>query len=195
MPPRARAPLATSTNQLVWAPVNGSDGVTGTVGALGAVGIVAVDPLAVPLPSRGSVPPALADAAAAAFAPTVALAAPVVVKTVLWIDAVHVAVAPPPFPDPLHCVIEAPVVFPSGLQRVVGAVPPPVPEPMHWFTVAPAGVTTPAMKLRTLTLHVTVPPPPLSLPCTARQTSRGSSTERHEVDCPEPGTLGNCAVA
>jgi hypothetical protein len=67
-------------------------------------------------------------------------------------------------PELLHWVTVAPVVLPSGLHRVVGAVPPPWPETLHWFTVAGEGVTTPVMLLTMATLQVTVPPPPLPEP-------------------------------
>ena len=41
-------------------------------------------------------------------------------------------VPPPPFPELLHWVTVAPVVFAGkGSHRVVGAVPPPVPEALH----------------------------------------------------------------
>ncbi len=73
-------------------------------------------------------------------------------------------VPPPPLPELLHWVTVAPVVLPSGLHRVVGAVPPPCPDTLHWFTVAGAGVTTPVMLLTMATLQVTVPPPPLPEP-------------------------------
>jgi hypothetical protein len=73
-------------------------------------------------------------------------------------------VPPPPLPELLHWVTVAPVVLPSGVHSVVGAVPPPCPDTLHWFTVAGVGVTTPVMLLTTATLQVTVPPPPLPEP-------------------------------
>ncbi|MEO7442268.1 MAG: hypothetical protein ABIW46_01895 [Acidimicrobiales bacterium] len=60
--------------------------------------------------------------------------------TLLVIEAVHVTVAPPPFPDPLHWSIVT-----GSAVEVVDAVtvhftrivpPPPLPELLHWVTVA-----------------------------------------------------------
>ncbi len=56
-------------------------------------------------------------------------------------DTVHVTVAPPPLPDPLHwsTVTESAEVWVEGptvhCTRMVP--PPPLPEPLHWVIVAP----------------------------------------------------------
>jgi hypothetical protein len=72
--------------------------------------------------------------------------------------------APPPFPEPLHCVTTAFVVLATGVQRRVGWVPPPVPEPMHWLTVTP-GVAAPVGTVSiTETSHVRLLPPPTTIP-------------------------------
>jgi hypothetical protein len=72
--------------------------------------------------------------------------------------------APPPVPEPLHCVTVALVVLDTGLQRTVEPPPPPVPDPMHSFTVAP-GVGVPMGTLFVkVTLQVTLLPPPLTTP-------------------------------
>jgi len=64
----------------------------------------------------------------------------------------------PPFPEPLHWVMSAPVVELVGLQ--VGA--PLAAEPMHWFTVAGLVEPAPVMLLTTLTLQITFDPPALT---------------------------------
>ena len=65
----------------------------------------------------------------------------------------------PPLADPLHWVIVAPVVVAgNGLHPVV--MPPP--DPTHWLTVAAVEPgLTPAPSYVTVTLHRSVPPPPL----------------------------------
>src|SRR5674476_1659052 len=66
----------------------------------------------------------------------------------------------PPLAEPLHWVIVAPVVV-AGKGSQVFATPPP--EPTHWFTVAAvAPGLRPTKLFVTLTLHRSVPPPPLS---------------------------------
>src|SRR5688500_710497 len=81
-----------------------------------------------------------------------------------WVEAgtSHVtrSVAPPPLPEPLHCVTVALVVLPTGLHETDGS-PPPVPEPLHWLTVAAVVVAAPVMLLVTRTMQTTEPPPPL----------------------------------
>lgn len=69
-------------------------------------------------------------------------------------------VAPPPFPELLHWVTVALVVLPVGRHATVGAVPPPVPDPRHWLTVTPAVVVPAGTTSLTVTLHVTLLPPP-----------------------------------
>jgi hypothetical protein len=73
-------------------------------------------------------------------------------------------VPPPPFPALLHWLTAALVVFPIGVQTVVGCVPPPAPDPLHWLMVAGVGVVRPEMLFTIRTVHVTVPPPPLPEP-------------------------------
>jgi hypothetical protein len=72
--------------------------------------------------------------------------------------------APPPFPEPLHCVTVAFVVLATGSQMVVGWVPPPVPDPMHWSTVTPDVVAPVGRVLTTETSQVTLLPPPKTTP-------------------------------
>jgi hypothetical protein len=72
--------------------------------------------------------------------------------------------APPPVPEPLHCVTVAFVVLDTGEQRTVDAPPPPVPDPMHSFTVAPAVGVPLATSLIYVTLQVTLLPPPPTMP-------------------------------
>jgi hypothetical protein len=71
---------------------------------------------------------------------------------------------PPPLPEPLHWVMVAPLVEPSGLHWVVGWVPPPFPDPLHWLMVAGVTFALPTMVLATWTVHAIVPPPPLADP-------------------------------
>ena len=56
-------------------------------------------------------------------------------------EAVHMTVAPPPFPEPLHwstvtrsTAVSVEVVT---VHRTRIVAPPPLPEPLHWVTVAP----------------------------------------------------------
>jgi hypothetical protein len=71
---------------------------------------------------------------------------------------------PPPVPDPLHWVTVAFVVLATGAHTVVGSVPPPVPEPLHWLTVAPEVGVPLGTSLVNVTLHVTLLPPPSTMP-------------------------------
>ncbi|HWG72631.1 MAG TPA: hypothetical protein VG184_01105 [Acidimicrobiales bacterium] len=52
------------------------------------------------------------------------------------------------------------VVLPTGLHCTVGAVPPPWPEPLHWLTVTPVVAVPTGTVLLTVTLQVTLLPPP-----------------------------------
>ena len=81
-------------------------------------------------------------------------------------ETVHLTriVPPPPFPDPLHWVTVALVVFATGAQTTVGSVPPPVPEPMHWLTVAPEVGVPVETSLVNVTLQIKLLPPPTMMP-------------------------------
>jgi len=54
---------------------------------------------------------------------------------------VHVTVAPPPLPEPLHWSIAIGTVFglPVTEQVTLRVAPPPLPEPLHWLTVGGVG--------------------------------------------------------
>ena len=68
----------------------------------------------------------------------------------------------PPFAEPLHWVIVAPLVVAGNGSQLL-AMPPP--DPTHWFTVAAvAPVLSPTNLFVTLTLQRSVPPPPLIEP-------------------------------
>src|SRR5271165_6941563 len=72
--------------------------------------------------------------------------------------------APPPVPEPLHCVTVAFVVLARGEQTTVDPPPPPPPDPMHWSTVAFASAVPLGMSLVKVTLQVTLLPPPPTMP-------------------------------
>ncbi|HEX3541333.1 MAG TPA: hypothetical protein VHT75_12945 [Acidimicrobiales bacterium] len=76
--------------------------------------------------------------------------------------------APPPLAELLHWSTTAFVVLRSAgwLQRIglpVGETPP-WPEPLHWLTVTPVVAVPTGMLLTMLTRHVTLLPPPLTMP-------------------------------
>jgi hypothetical protein len=74
--------------------------------------------------------------------------------------------APPPLAEPLHWSTVAFVVFATGAQFVggpTGETPPP-PEPLHWFTVTPVVPVPTGTLFVTSTVHVTLLPPPFTMP-------------------------------
>ena len=86
----------------------------------------------------------------------------------LWLDGSTVhrtrIEPPPPLPDPLHCVIVAPLALAVGVHWIVGSVPPPPPDPMHWLRDAGLEVAEPVMLLITETLQITMLPPAFTAP-------------------------------
>jgi hypothetical protein len=89
-------------------------------------------------------------------------------------EAVHTSVAPPPFPEPLHCDTDGDP-WELGMQAATFA-PPPWPDPLHWLSVkAVAGLGALALMLLTIsTVQVVALPPALSESlhwCTALITS------------------------
>ena len=52
------------------------------------------------------------------------------------------------------------VVLPIGVHATVGWVPPPSPDSLHWLTVTPEVAVPAGMVLVTVTLQVTLLPPP-----------------------------------
>ena len=115
--------------------------------ALGTLAVVVLPPagVAVPAPEDGVVVPT---------APGVAVVAPA-----LLIVTVQITTAPPPFPEPSHCLIvgsEAVVVPGVTLHFTRSVPPPPFPEVLHCWIVADVSLAVP---LGTHTVVGCVPPP------------------------------------